>query len=260
MIATNHHIDKQLTSIIKIRYGYWNMNDLTKEEIMLSVIRCIFFPLFLSLLIGCQSKLATNDKNQQHSFFEMAKRGAELGDPVDQYFLANMYQEGRNGLTPNTYKAKHWYEKSAIQGNARAQNNLGRIYEAGLGTNVDNTKAYYWYNLSAQQGHRIALYNLASLYLNGKGVKSDKEKARHYFELSAKKKFSNAQHNLGVLYENGDGVEQNYKLAFAWYSAARTFDPRVQESLDRLTVKIGDEIDEAKIFASSYIIKFGKEK
>jgi uncharacterized protein len=52
---------------------------------------------------------------------------AVRGDPAAQFNLGLMYEKGQ-GVTRDTTRAALWYRKSADQGFAEAQNNLGRLY------------------------------------------------------------------------------------------------------------------------------------
>ena len=47
-------------------------------------------------------------------------------------------------------KAHQWFEKAAAQGDAKAQRNLGYLYEVGWGVPQDYMRAYMWYNLAAE--------------------------------------------------------------------------------------------------------------
>ena len=42
-----------------------------------------------------------------------------------------------------------WYETAAAQGDARAQTNLGVLYQNGQGMPEDYVRAYMWYSLAA---------------------------------------------------------------------------------------------------------------
>ena len=54
---------------------------------------------------------------------------------------------------PQDYaKAKKWYNLSAAQGHAAAQNNLGGMYEKGEGVPKNDVKAYAWYSVAAVSG------------------------------------------------------------------------------------------------------------
>ena len=64
--------------------------------------------------------------------------------------------------------------RSASQGNAGAQFNLGVLYEHGRGTKVDFAKANEWYRKASVQGDALAIGNLGMLYVRGQGVKENK--------------------------------------------------------------------------------------
>ena len=57
------------------------------------------------------------------------------------------------------------------QGDAKAQINLGWMYENGKGVIQDNKEALRLYKMSAKQGNFIkAQYNVGVMYHNGKGT------------------------------------------------------------------------------------------
>lgn len=66
---------------------------------------------------------------------------------------------------------------SAKQGDARAQTNVGEIYEKGLGVEPDYVLAASWYRKAADQGFERALLNLGQLYELGRGVEQDMARA-----------------------------------------------------------------------------------
>ena len=47
-------------------------------------------------------------------------------------------------------KAMEWYEKAADLGNATAMDNIGWLYENGLGVERDLSKAQEWYDKAAK--------------------------------------------------------------------------------------------------------------
>ena len=54
---------------------------------------------------------------------------------------------------PQDYgEAVRWYRRAAEQGNARAQNNLGTMYQNGRGVAQNYVQAHKWFNLAAAQG------------------------------------------------------------------------------------------------------------
>jgi len=76
---------------------------------------------------------------------------AEQGDPVAQFSLGVMYDNGE-GVIQDYEKAFQWFRRAAEQGHARAQGHLGRMYFLGRGVEEDLVQAYVWFNLAVAQG------------------------------------------------------------------------------------------------------------
>ena len=72
-------------------------------------------------------------------WFEIA---AEKGNAKAQYELGHLYEDGRIGLWSNYNKAAYWYIKAADQTNNNAQRALARLYRIGKGVKKDYAKAY----------------------------------------------------------------------------------------------------------------------
>jgi TonB family protein len=74
----------------------------------------------------------------------------------------------------------------AEQGSARAQNNLGVMYENGKGMPEDVSEAIKWYSLAAEQGYAGAQNNLGLIYAIGRGgAPHDPLRAYMWFSLAA---------------------------------------------------------------------------
>jgi hypothetical protein len=78
-----------------------------------------------------------------------------------------------------------WYTKSAEQGNAGAQNNLGYMYEKGDGVPQDYAEAVKWYKKSAEQGNAYAQNNIGHMYEKGRGVPKEYMEAHKWYNLAA---------------------------------------------------------------------------
>jgi hypothetical protein len=63
-------------------------------------------------------------------------------------------------VAQNDRVALKWFKLAAKQGNARAQHNLGVMYNEGMGVPQDYQTALKWYRLAAKQGNAYAQYNL----------------------------------------------------------------------------------------------------
>ena len=61
----------------------------------------------------------------------------------------------------------------AARGDARAEEALGALYDAGLGVAPDAVRAAKLFREAALQGSGAAQLNLANLYLKGRGVQAD---------------------------------------------------------------------------------------
>ncbi|MEE9287604.1 MAG: tetratricopeptide repeat protein, partial [Gammaproteobacteria bacterium] len=104
------------------------------------------------------------------TFYRLARNG----DAKGQFYLAQMYREGK-GLNQDYAKAFRWYRQAAEQGLDKAQHNLALMYHNGLGVPKDLQKAAKWYREAAEQGYVESQQNLALLYYHGHGVSKDME-------------------------------------------------------------------------------------
>jgi tetratricopeptide (TPR) repeat protein len=97
----------------------------------------------------------------------------------------------------NYSKAFTLLKEGASHGDRRAQNNLGVMFENGLGTAKDEHAAVYYYNLSADQDYPEAYYNLARMYQHGLGgLRKNISEAKILFGLAAKNGDRDAQNIL----------------------------------------------------------------
>ena len=93
--------------------------------------------------------------------------------------------------------------RTAEQGDAKAQYNLGVMYYNGIGVTQDFSKALEWFHRAAEQGFADAQSDLGYMYSNGKGVIQDFSKALEWFHRAAEQGYAKAQYNLGY---NGKGM------------------------------------------------------
>ena len=147
------------------------------------------------------------------------RKAAEQGFARAQYDLGLMYEFGR-GVERSYEKAVEWVLKAADQGLAVAQYNLGVMYELGDGVEESYVKAAEWYLKAADQGLAVAQYNLGDMYRDGRGVEESFEKAAEWVQKAADQGLAVAQNCLGFMYQNGTGVEQSYEKAREWYRKA----------------------------------------
>jgi len=108
------------------------------------------------------------------------------------------------------------YQKAAEKAYVPAQNNLGNLYQKGLGTELDLKLAFKWFYLAAEQGNAMAQHSLASMYLSGKGVDQDISTGMKWLERSAKHNHLSAIRDLATLLWQGKAVSKNKILAYKW--------------------------------------------
>ena len=92
---------------------------------------------------------------------------------------------------------------------AKAQTNLGLMYDNGQGVGQDFKEAAKWYQKAADQGDADAQYNLGLMYDNGEGVKQNKKEAVNWYRKAAVQGLAGAQWWLGTMYRDGEGVVQD---------------------------------------------------
>ncbi len=138
-------------------------------------------------------------------------KSAEQEFPTSDSMLALAYNSNKN------YKdAAFWYQKAAEQGDANAQNSLGKMHEKGQGFQKNPKEALKWYEKAAEQGNKEATSNIASLYYDQK----DYKKAALWYQKAAEQGGAYAQYSLGWMYDKGKGVQQDSKEALNWYEKA----------------------------------------
>lgn len=93
-----------------------------------------------------------NDRGHYAEAFLLYQKLADLGHAKAQFNLGVMYDLGQY-VAQNYAQAVSWYCKAAEQGNANAQYNLAFKYQTGQGVIKDDTKAAYWYRKAAEEGN-----------------------------------------------------------------------------------------------------------
>jgi TPR repeat protein len=73
----------------------------------------------------------------------------------------------------------------AEQGNTKAQDWLGYMYEGGSGVPQDYVEAVKWYRMAAEKNLGQAQHDLARMYAEGKGVTKDAVQAHMWANLAA---------------------------------------------------------------------------
>lgn len=84
--------------------------------------------------------------------------------------MAGPWEDGVDAYNRGDYAtALRLWRPLAEQGDARAENNLGVLYEKRWGVTQDDGEVVRWYGLAAEHGHPDAEKNLKDMYADGRG-------------------------------------------------------------------------------------------
>ena len=124
-------------------------------------------------------------------------------------------------INKNYEEALYYLSFYAVQGDDRAQYNLGVMYREGAGVEIDKKEALGWFILSAEQNNMLAQYSLGIAYFKGDGVKVNYETALRQFKRAAYQGHPSSQVNVGNMYFKGQGVKKDFIKAHMWWSIAK---------------------------------------
>lgn len=130
--------------------------------------------------------------------------GASHGDDISQDNLGWLCVEGR-GVTGKNYElAMTLFQESAKQGNARAEGNIGYLYEHGLGVPADDAKSMDWFKRSADHGDLKSQEFMAGKCIARPNGVMDSE-MHHYALLSARQGSTQGLTFLTIALISADG-------------------------------------------------------
>ncbi|MFN3583378.1 Localization factor PodJS [Phenylobacterium sp.] len=113
------------------------------------------------------------------------KAVADQDHPQAQFYLAQLYEGGRQGVVQNEVEARRWTARAAEGGEPRAMHNLGLYYFRGEGGPQDLASAAQWFRKAAELGVVDSQYNLGVMYQSGSGVQKDPAEALKWLTLAA---------------------------------------------------------------------------
>jgi len=188
------------------------------------------------------------------------RKKAESGDAAAQFELAQYY-ESEAGKTRSDRRALRdqkrafdWYSRSAEQGFARAQFELGGLYILGEGVEKDEAQGVEWLMKAAEQGLADAQFEIGNLYLAGANLEQDAELGLDMLTKAANQRHVPAQKQLGTMYFQGVGVAKGLVQAHLWFSVAALNEDQAAQGYLSTLESIMDEaqIDEARALAAQW--------
>lgn len=136
---------------------------------------------------------------------------------TDAYKTALGFLYGTKTLPPNFEDAYTALLTEAEKGNALAMHDLGRMFEKGLGRDIDREAARGWYEkalaaflaVEKESPGKYVAYRIGKMYNAGLGTQQNHTQAADWFQQSAQMGYKYAQYSLGCLCRDGKGVERD---------------------------------------------------
>lgn len=162
----------------------------------------------------------------------------------DYYRLGINFLTGDNGEI-QLEKSANYFQKAAEMNHAKAQYQLAKLYNQGIGVKQNESLYLKWLGKAANAGVQSAVRELDSLqpqdklklkkakptesnnlyarglnYLTGNGVSKDPIKAAQLFMDAAMRNHPKSQYQLGIMYVDGIGLSRDTEKAKQWLGKA----------------------------------------
>ncbi|MFO0606405.1 MAG: SEL1-like repeat protein [Polyangiales bacterium] len=151
---------------------------------------------------------------------EFARRGCDGRDGTSCNQLGLLYEDGL-GVVRNPNRAAQYYEQACDLGMQTACSNLGQMVLVGEGTSRDPERARGLFERACTEerdGPRAGCLHLGRMYRDGVTVAEDRPRARRLMTLGCEREFYAACNELGVMCGNDN--PQDFDCARANYERA----------------------------------------
>lgn len=170
---------------------------------------------------------------------------AREGDPKAQNNVGLMYERGL-GVSQSYPEAMRWYRLAADQGLPEANHNLGLLYYSGFGADVNEREAFKRFRSAAKNELPEAMYMLGLMVYFGKAISSNPQTALQLFESAAKNGYAEAQYMMGYLLQSGDLGKPNPEAAFVWSKLAADKGIELAADLNYMTTLVLDDAEQVR--------------
>lgn len=145
-----------------------------------------------------------------------ARLGAQAGDALSMYLLADAYFNGR-GLPQDDVSGRRWIAKSAEAGYADAMYSYALCLFRAVGGEQDPESGFTWMFRAADAGNVKAQHEAAIIHFFGhRDGKPDKPAAARYFRKAAEAGYAPAQASYSYVLDKGDGEAVDGVAAREW--------------------------------------------
>ena len=144
------------------------------------------------------------------------ERAADNGEIRAINELGDIYEE--QGDFKN---AVLYYEKGVTLGSLESYCNLGYCYQEGQGVVLNSKKAFDLYMVAAEHDYMKGYLYVAQSYMNGMGCERNYPEGMKWLEKAAEAGNPTAMYYLGAIYAEGEeGVKPDAKKAKKWFKQA----------------------------------------
>jgi TPR repeat protein len=140
------------------------------------------------------------------------------GDKRCQYMLGMLYLDETLSEYYNPKEAVKWLRRSAEQGYASAQEELGIRFLKGEDVKQNIIDARFFLHKAAKQNFAVAQFYLAEIYAEGKGVTVNRKEAFKWYKKSAEAGYVPAQQVIADWYLRGIGTARNEVIGYSFLS------------------------------------------
>lgn len=184
-----------------------NQHDSFKYRHLLLLV---FWAFLITKTYAISATVHTDSTENTECTFECYLERAEKGDAYAQYKVGMAYYDGTDDVeNTDLRQGKYWLLKAAEQGYAKAQYQLGYIYDY-----VDGKIASDWYKKAAENGNTQAMIALAELYDDDIDRNKNLEQSIYWYTQAAEHHDAQAMLELARI----NYYEKDSKtLAMEWY-------------------------------------------
>jgi localization factor PodJL len=111
---------------------------------------------------------------------------ADGGYAPAQFYLAEVYQDGKAGLKKDPAQSRLWLERAADGGDRTAMHNLALDLHEGIGGPRSAPQAAAWFRRAAELGLLDSQFNLAAIYEHGDGVSANPAEAYKWYLIAGR--------------------------------------------------------------------------
>ncbi len=172
-----------------------------------------------AILFLAQTQIASGEPELMKQAHELFLRAAAMGIGEAENDLGVMYEFGL-GIERNLKEAFQWYHRAATNGIAQSQYNLALMYMDVDYPIYDIFLGLYWLRMAANQAHQKATLTLAQMYERGDSVVQDLLKSEKLYIAAAKNADAYAKLQLAIRYCRGNGVPLDRRKAAEWLERA----------------------------------------